>query len=169
MPPPAERRIMSATALQHDYPQTLFERMSDARRRTEGCFPLGRESAEKIPPLPTRLAVKLARVLSRLALLSLAVAALVGLTAIYGRSGQPHLPGPNSQAARLHRPSAPQLSKFPEFFGDGMILALFALAGRIVFRLRLSPVSRSEGQPVFWNLHRETPGPQSKREPEVGP
>jgi len=93
--------------------------------------------------------VKSTCVLSRLALRSLAAAALVGLTAIYGGSVRPPLPGPNSQVVRLHRPSAPQLSKFPEFFGDGMILALFALAGRIIFRLRLSPLSRSEGQPVF--------------------
>jgi hypothetical protein len=99
--------------------------------------------------------VKLVRVLSRLALLSLAAAAFVGLTRIYGGSVRLPVPDPNFQAERLHRPSAPQLGRFPEFVGDGMVLALFALAGRIIFRLRLSSVSRSDGQPILLKLHQE--------------
>jgi len=114
-----------------------------ARGRTEG-----------FPPRPGRRAVKLVRVLSRLALLSLAAAAFVGLTGIYGDSVRPPVPNPHSQAARRYRPSAPQVGRFPEFVGEGMLLAFFAVVGRIALRLRLSPVSRSEGQPILLDLHR---------------
>jgi hypothetical protein len=97
--------------------------------------------------------VKLVRVLSRLALLSLAAAAFVGLTGIYGGSVRPPSPNPHWQAARRHRPPAPEVSQFPEFVGEGMALAFFAVVGRIALRLRLSPVSRSERQPILLNLH----------------
>jgi hypothetical protein len=113
--------------------------------------------------------VKLVRVLSRLALLSLAAAAFVGLTGIYGGSVQPHLPNPRGQAVRRHRPSAPQVSRFPEFVGEGMLLAFFAVAGRIGLRLRLSPVSRSEGQLIMLGLHRGRQDCQIMKDPEVGP
>jgi hypothetical protein len=99
--------------------------------------------------------VKLVRILSRLALLSVAAAAFVGLTEIYGGSGQAPMPDPSTQAERRHRPSAPHVNLFPEFIGEGMLLALYALGGRIVFRLRLSPVSRTEGRPISLDLHRE--------------
>jgi hypothetical protein len=98
--------------------------------------------------------VKLVRTLSRFAFLSLAAAAFVGLTQIYGDSVRPPAPDPRWQAGREHRPSAPKVSKFPEFIGEGAVLAIFAVAGRITFRLRLSPVSRSQGQPILLNLHR---------------
>ena len=94
------------------------------------------------------------RLVSRVAALSLAAAAFVGLTGIYGGSVRPPLPDPSSQAERRHRQSAPQVSKFPEFVGEGMLLALYAVTGRIVLRLRLSPVSRSEG-PTLLDLKRE--------------
>jgi hypothetical protein len=97
--------------------------------------------------------VKLVGIVSRLALLSLVATAFVGLTGIYGGSARPPLPNPQWQAGREHRPSAPQVSQFPEFIGEGMVLAIYAVAGRITFRLRLSPVSRSEGQPILLNLH----------------
>jgi hypothetical protein len=99
--------------------------------------------------------VKLVRVLSRLALLSLAAAAFVGLTGIYGGSVRVPLPSPRWQEGRQHRPSAPEVGQFPEFVAAGVELALFAVAGRMIFRLRLSPVSRSEGQPILLNLQRE--------------
>ena len=97
--------------------------------------------------------MKLLQVLSRLVLLSLAAAVFVGLTGVYGGSVRPPLPSPRSQAERRHRPSAPQVNQFPEVLAGGVELALYALAGRIVFRLRLSPVSRSEEQPILLNLH----------------
>lgn len=103
--------------------------------------------------------MKLVRVLSRLALLSLAAAAFVGLAGIYGSSVRSPLPDPRWQAGRNHRPSEPEVSQFPEFIGEGFLLVFFAVIGRIALRLRLSPVSRSEGQPISLNLHRGRPGP----------
>ena len=105
--------------------------------------------------------MKLLRVLSRLTLLLLAAAAFAGLTRIYGVSVRPPVPDPNFQVVRLHRSSAPQLSKFPGFVSAGMVLALFALAGRIIFRLRLSSVSRRDEQPILLNLHQERPTPKA--------
>jgi len=107
--------------------------------------------------------VKLLRVLSRLALLSLAAAAFAGLTRIYAGSVRPPVPDPNFQVERLHRPSAPQLSRFPGFVAAGMVVALFALAGRIIFRLRLSSVSRRDGRPILLNLHQERQTPKLDR------
>ena len=101
------------------------------------------------------------RALSRLALLSLAAAVFVGLTGIYVNSGRSPLPDPRWQAGRNHRPSEPEVSQFPEFIGDGLLLVFFAAIGRIALRLRLSPVSRSAGQPISLNLHRRRPGQAS--------
>ena len=137
-----------------------------ARGRTEDFVPLGRESAGKIPPLPGRRAVKLVRVLSRLALLSLAAAAFVGLTGIYGSSVRSPLPDPRWQAGRNHRPSEPEVSQFPEFIGESFLLVFFAVIGRIALRLRLSPVSRSEGQPILLDLHRGRQDRQGMQDPE---
>ena len=103
--------------------------------------------------------MKVLGVMSRVGLLLLTAAALAGLTAIYGRFVQVSLPNPASQAVRRHRPSAPHLREFPEFAGEGMLLAYFAAIGRIVFRLRLSPPSRSEGQLVFLDLQPRAPRP----------
>jgi hypothetical protein len=76
------------------------------------------------------------------------------LTRIYGGSARPALPDPQSQAERRRSPSAPQVSQFLEFVGEGIVLAVYAVAGRTVLRLRLSPVSRGVGQPILLNLHR---------------
>jgi hypothetical protein len=97
--------------------------------------------------------VKLARLLLRIALLSLAATAFVGLTGIYGSSARPTLPNPLSQAERRHRPAAPNVSEFPEFVAGVVEVALFALMGRIVFRIRLSSVPRSEEKLIFLDLH----------------
>lgn len=99
--------------------------------------------------------MKLLRVLSRIAILSLAATALVGLTQIYGGSVRSPLPSPSSQSERLNRPSLPQFRQLPEVLADGMVLAIFALAGRVLFRLRLSSVSRGEGQLILLDLHRK--------------
>jgi len=88
--------------------------------------------------------MKLVRVLSRIALISLAAAAFVGLTGIYRGSRRLGLPSASWQEERGHRPSAPQVRYFPDVIADGIVLAIFAFAGRIIFRLRLSPVSRNE-------------------------
>jgi hypothetical protein len=101
--------------------------------------------------------VKSFRVLSRLAILALAAAALVGLTGIYGGSRPPALPSANWQAERQHRPSAPQASDIQDVVGNCVVLAVFAFAGRVIFRLRLSPVSRSrsERQLIVLDLQRK--------------
>jgi hypothetical protein len=39
--------------------------------------------------------------------------------------------------------------------GDGIVLAIFAFAGRIIFRLRLFPVSRNEGPLMSSGLDRK--------------
>lgn len=96
--------------------------------------------------------MKFIRVLSRLALLSLAGAAFAGLTGIYGGSTPPPLPDPQWRVGRLHRPSAPELGRLPELIPEFMSVAIFAVAGRIVFRLRLSPPSRNEGKLILLGL-----------------
>lgn len=99
------------------------------------------------------------RVLFRVALLSLAAAAFAGLTGIYCRSVQPPLPDPQFRAEHAHRPGAPQASDFPEFIGSFVVLAIFTVGGRVVFRLRLAPPSRNEGKPVLLHLHEGTEEP----------
>lgn len=113
--------------------------------------------------------MKFVRVLSRLALLSLAAAGLAALTGIYGGSVRSPIPNAQWRAARRHRPAAPEVGKFPEFVGEFMILAVFGVGGRIVFRLRLSPASRSEGQPILLGLHQEAKTAKSWSDPEVDP
>ena len=113
--------------------------------------------------------MKLTPVLARIALLSLAAAVFVGLTAIYAGSMRPRSVDPRRQAARRHRPSEPQASRLPSFIGEGMLLALIAVAGRIVFRLRLSPEPRSEEGVISLDLHRDGPRPSdsaAERNPE---
>jgi len=81
------------------------------------------------------------RILSRLALLSLAAAAFTVLTALYARSVRTPTPTPHW---RLHRALAPKITGLPEFFGEGILIAVCTLAGRLVFRLRLSPAPPRE-------------------------
>jgi len=97
--------------------------------------------------------LKLLNVLSRIALLLLAATAFVGLTERFGSTVRLDMPEPHSQTARAHRPLAPRISLFPEFIGQTMIVAIFAVGGRLVLRLRLSP-PRSEGQPISLRLQR---------------
>ena len=97
--------------------------------------------------------MKLIRLLSRLALLSLAAAAFVGLTKIYGDSAHPPLPYARFQAKHRHPPSAPNAAEFTEFIRYGLAFAVFAVGGRLAFRLRLNPPSPSEEQPILLNLH----------------
>jgi hypothetical protein len=101
--------------------------------------------------------MKLVRVLSRLAVLSLAAALFVVLTKIYGDSAPPPLPYPGIekfQNKHRHPPAAPNTAEFTEFIRWGLAVAIFAVAGRKVFRLRLNPASPSEEQPILLGLHR---------------
>jgi hypothetical protein len=140
--------------------QSLLAACNDAVR-VSSCDELrlgarGRRAAFR--PRTGRRAVKLVRVLSRIVLLSLAAGAFVGLTGLYGRSIRTPLPDPIGQAERQHRPSEPQVSQFPEFIGYFFLFVFWAGIGRMGLRLRLSPVSRSERQPISLNLRRGRPG-----------
>jgi hypothetical protein len=105
--------------------------------------------------------VKLVRVLSRIVLLSLAAAAFAGLTERYGRSVRTSLPDPIEQAERQHRPSEPAVSQCPEFIGFFCLFIFWVGIGRVGLRLRLSPLSRSERQPISLNLQRRRQGQAS--------
>ena len=96
--------------------------------------------------------MKAIRILSRIAVIGMVAAVFVGLTQLYGSSSRIVLPGASWQVERQHRPPAPQVGYFADVIADTVVLAIFAFAGRIVFRLRLSPASRSEGQLTLLDL-----------------
>ena len=98
--------------------------------------------------------MKFGRLLSRIALLSIAAAVLVGLTGLYGRSVRVSLPDPIEQAERQHRASEPKVSQFPEFIGYVFLFVFWGVIGRTALRLRLSPASRGGTQPISLSLHR---------------
>ncbi len=77
---------------------------------------------------------------------------LVWLTGIYRGSAQFPLLGPEWQEERQHRRSEPQISEFPLFVGDVAVVALYAVAGRLILRLRLPPVSPGEKQMISLRL-----------------
>jgi hypothetical protein len=105
--------------------------------------------------------MKLLRMLSRLALVSLAAAVFVGLTDLMEVQCGPPLPNSDWQEEQRHRPDAPDLSKFPEFIAGGMAVVLLTFVGRIFLRLRLSPVSHSEGQLISLDLRGRRQSPKS--------
>jgi hypothetical protein len=72
----------------------------------------------------------------------------VWLTAIYGDAAPPPSPNRYWQAERRHRAPAPQVGRFPEFVAEGMVLTIYAVAGRLLFRLRLSRVPPTSGKPM---------------------
>ena len=76
-----------------------------------------------------------------------AAARCVLMTEIYVGSMRPDPLHPFRHAPRQnHRASGPDAGRVPEFFGEGILVALFAVLGRM-FRLRLS-TSRNESG--FW-------------------
>ena len=85
--------------------------------------------------------MKVVRMLLRLVLLSLAAAIFALLTSAYDKYFASPLPGQHWQ---LHRSLTPKISELPEFIGEAMLIALCAVTGRVVFRLRLSALSRRE-------------------------
>lgn len=112
--------------------------------------------------------MKLVRVLSRLALLSLAAAALAVLTEVYGGSMPPPVLSPRYYAKHRYPPSAPQGGEYLGFVRAGLELALFAVAGRICLRLRLSPLPHSDRYPILLDLNPGRGDRQSISEPEAG-
>lgn len=99
--------------------------------------------------------MNLRQVLPRLCLLSFAAAAFAVLTAVYGHTTQTRVPPPRWRAERLHRPSAPDATRFPEVLADGAVVAICTVAGRLVFRLRLSPTRAGDEQPTLLGLPRQ--------------
>jgi hypothetical protein len=75
--------------------------------------------------------MKFARLLSRLALLSLAAAVFAVLAGIYGHSVRPPLPDPQWRAERGHRRSAPEVRRLPALVGEGLIVAIYDWTDRI--------------------------------------
>lgn len=82
--------------------------------------------------------------LSWLVLLLIIAAAFLAWFAIYVRIAlDSMLTNAHWQAALQDSwPSAPDVAYFPEFLYRAGLLALFCMAGRLVFRLRLNPVPR---------------------------
>jgi hypothetical protein len=79
----------------------------------------------------------LARIVSRIALLAMAAALLIGLTGIFAQS----IPPPRVDQRRMRprrRPTGPQLSRVPGFLGQIALFSMITLAGRKVLGLRLS-------------------------------
>ena len=105
--------------------------------------------------------MKLVRVLSRLALLSIVAAALAGLTEIYVSLVRSPSTNPIERAERQHHPSEPEVSQFPEFICYVVLFLFWVGIGRAGLRLRLSPVSRTEGRPISLNLQRGREGQAS--------
>ena len=56
---------------------------------------------------------------------------------------------------RNNRPPVPQLGRFPSFLGEGVLMALFAVAGRLVFQLRLTTARRNEDPMILLDLGRD--------------
>lgn len=98
--------------------------------------------------------MKPVRLLARIVLLLLAAAIFIGLTQFYAGSMRPDPVNAHRRALRRHRPSEPQVSLFPSFLGAGLLLALIAVAGRIVFRLRLSAAPGTEDRVILLDLYR---------------
>jgi hypothetical protein len=98
--------------------------------------------------------MKTVRILSRLAILSLAAAVFSLLTYLY--SGFVHRPSPAGQQ-KIHRSLVPKISELPELFGEGILIAVCTVAGRLVFRLRLNPSSPTEGQLTSLSLRAKDP------------
>jgi len=97
--------------------------------------------------------MKFGLLILRLAVLLLAASGFGGLTLLCYRASSPD---PHWWEGRAHRASEPDASRLLEVVGEFLAVALFAVGGRIVLRLRLSPASRSEGKPISLALYRLT-------------
>lgn len=88
--------------------------------------------------------MKLIRVLlSWLEVVLIAAAAFIAWITVYFRFVlHSMLTNAHWQTALQDWPSAPDVAYFPDFLYRAGLLALFCMAGRLVFRLRLNPMSR---------------------------
>jgi hypothetical protein len=107
--------------------------------------------------------MKFVRLLSQIVVLLVASAVFIGLTSIYHSSLYSVLPeatiesiGPGAfaryQYEKRHQPSAARIGYFSDFAAYGMLLTIFTLTGRILFRIRLNSPPRSEGKPILLDL-----------------
>ncbi len=94
------------------------------------------------------------QVLLRMLLLTLAAAACVELTAVYVGSMRAVRPNPRREAMLRVRAPGPDIGRIPEFIGEGILFALVTVAGRVVFRLRLSAPPGNEGKMLSLELER---------------
>jgi len=76
------------------------------------------------------------KVLGRIAMIALAAAIFVGLTGMYADSIRPHR-NRHGETERRRRPSEPRLQSWTNFLGQFVVMALIAIGGRTVLRLRL--------------------------------
>ena len=96
--------------------------------------------------------MRFVRILLRLAVVSLAAGVFVMLTASFGNSVQAPPRDLLGEITREHRPPWPDFSDSITILGEGVVLIMYALVGRIVLRLRLSPSPRNEEQLVRLKL-----------------
>lgn len=101
---------------------------------------------------PSAVLLKAFRVLWRLTLLSLAIAVFTLLTSTYARTLRTPMPIPRW---RPHRSLTPKMTQIPEFLGEGVLIAACTVAGRIIFRLRLSSPAPGKEQRLQLSLHRK--------------
>jgi hypothetical protein len=77
------------------------------------------------------------KLLGRIAMIALAAAIFVGLTGMYADSIRPRGNRYGDTEWR-RRPSEPRLRRLPNFLGQFVVIALIAVGGRTVLRLRLT-------------------------------
>ncbi|HKD07774.1 MAG TPA: hypothetical protein VKB79_17880 [Bryobacteraceae bacterium] len=84
--------------------------------------------------------------LARIAAIIVAAALVIGLAVLYARASRPRLRGPreggNPETSEMLRrfrlrPRGPQLSRVGGFAGQCVLLALIAMGGRYILRIRL--------------------------------
>lgn len=96
--------------------------------------------------------MRLMRVFLRLGGLLLAAGIVILLTWIYGGMRQSPSPGLHEREARQNRPPWPNAGESLTILGEGAVLILYAVIGRTVLRLRLSPPSPSERELTRINI-----------------
>jgi hypothetical protein len=83
--------------------------------------------------------VNFLRILARLILVAIAAALFVGLAGLWARSiHAPRFKNFRGVPIEVRRPPEPQFSALPKFLGEGFLIAAIAIAGRKLFRLRLT-------------------------------
>jgi hypothetical protein len=95
--------------------------------------------------------MRLMRVFLRLGGLSLAAGVVIILTWIYGGMRQSPSTDLQERTVRQNRPPWPDAVESLTILADGVELILYAVIGRTVLRLRLSPSSRSERELIRIN------------------